>query len=300
MAPLRVLVTGAGGQTGSIVVRKLLERGREAFVPRAVVRSDASEAKLKESLGDAAAKLEIVQADITKTESLAAAFKGMDALVIVTSGMPRLDKSSLVGVIFTKIFTLGMVSRKPSFFFDEGQGPEQVDWIGQRDQIDAAKAAGLKHVVLVSSMAGTKPDHFLNTQMENIVLWKRKAECHLMSSGLPYTVVHPGGLLPHFGDKKPAPGGVRELIVGVDDKLMDDKSKSMVTREDVAEVCVECLAAPEVSAGRSFDLGSGPETEKHQAVDLKALLATLGGKNCVYTDADAAFEAPPSDKTRVC
>jgi len=291
MAPARVVVTGAGGQTGGILVRKLLERGSEAFIARAVVRSDASEAKLKESLGDKAEKLEIVKADITKPDTLSDAFKGMDALVIVTSGMPRLDKSSLVGVILTKIFTLGMVSKKPSFFFDEGQGPEQVDWIGQRDQIDAAKAAGLKHVVLVSSMAGTKPDHFLNTQMENIVLWKRKAECYLMSSGLPYTIIHPGGLLPHFGDKKPAPGGVRELLVGVDDKLMDDKSKSLVPREDVAEVCVECLAAPEISCGRSFDLGSGEETDKQRSVDLKALLATLEGKNCVYTDADAAFEA---------
>lgn len=37
------------------------------------------------------------------------------------------------------------------------QEPEVIDWQGQRNQIDAAKAAGVKHVVLVSSMAGTKP-----------------------------------------------------------------------------------------------------------------------------------------------
>ena len=37
-----------------------------------------------------------------------------------------------------------------------------MDWVGQRNQIDAAKAAGVKHVVLISTMAGTKPDHFLN------------------------------------------------------------------------------------------------------------------------------------------
>jgi nucleoside-diphosphate-sugar epimerase len=35
--------------------------------------------------------------------------------------------------------------------------PEQVDWIGQKVQIDAAKAAGIKQVILVSSMAATDP-----------------------------------------------------------------------------------------------------------------------------------------------
>ena len=38
----------------------------------------------------------------------------------------------------------------------------QVDWVGQRNQIDAAKAAGVKHIVIVSSMGGTDPNGFLN------------------------------------------------------------------------------------------------------------------------------------------
>jgi hypothetical protein len=32
--------------------------------------------------------------------------------------------------------------------------PTQIDWLGQKVQIDAAKAAGVKQVVLVSSMGG--------------------------------------------------------------------------------------------------------------------------------------------------
>jgi nucleoside-diphosphate-sugar epimerase len=39
----------------------------------------------------------------------------------------------------------------------------QVDWLGQKVQIDAAKAAGVKQVVLVSSMGGTDPNHQLNS-----------------------------------------------------------------------------------------------------------------------------------------
>ncbi|CAE7503417.1 SARED1 [Symbiodinium sp. CCMP2592] len=243
---MRVVVTGAGGQTGSLVVKKLIEHGIETT---AVVRSEVSKNKLVDQLG-AKAAVNIVLADVTNPDTLRQAFVGMDACVIVTSAMPRLLKSSLLGVILAKVFTLGYVSKKPSFYFDEGQSPETVDWMGQCSQIDAAKASGLKHVVLVSSMAGTKPDHFLNTQMENIVLWKRKAECYLVASGIPYTIIHPGGLLPHFGDSKPAPGGRRQLYAGIDDSLMDDgENRSQVPREDVAAVCVASLLEPQLSKG---------------------------------------------------
>ena len=38
----------------------------------------------------------------------------------------------------------------------------QIDWVGQKNQIDAAKAGKVKHVVLVGSMGGENPDHMLN------------------------------------------------------------------------------------------------------------------------------------------
>jgi len=193
-----------------------------------------------------------------------------------------------------------MSPRSLFFYYDEGQSPREVDWLGQKNQIDAAKEAGVKHIVLVSSMAGTKPDHFLNTQMEGIVLWKRRAEHYLMQSGVGYTIVHPGGLMPHFGDKNPAPGGKRTLFVGVDDKLMDDEAKRLVPREDVAEVCLECILNPEAAKGRSFDLGSGPETETDVKVDLQALLAGLEGANCAYSQADAEYNGPEVPKSRDC
>jgi uncharacterized protein YbjT (DUF2867 family) len=43
-------------------------------------------------------------------------------------------------------------------------------------------------------MGGTQPDNFLNTMGNgNILLWKRKAEEHLIASGIDYTIIHPGG-----------------------------------------------------------------------------------------------------------
>lgn len=38
----------------------------------------------------------------------------------------------------------------------------QVDWLAQKAQVDAAKAAGVGHVVIISSMGGCDPNHPLN------------------------------------------------------------------------------------------------------------------------------------------
>jgi hypothetical protein len=94
---------------------------------------------------------------------------------------------------------------RPVFHFPNGN-PELVDWIGQKNQIDACPAG--THVVLCSTMGGTNPDHPLNNLGKTvnadgtisggmIVQWKRKAEVYLMeqSPKLKYTIVHPGGLL---------------------------------------------------------------------------------------------------------
>lgn len=74
----------------------------------------------------------------------------------------------------------------------------QVDYQGQLSQIDAAKAAGVQHVVLVSSAGGCNPQHFLNHigageegRKGNILNWKRAAEQHLVASGITYTILHP-------------------------------------------------------------------------------------------------------------
>lgn len=65
----------------------------------------------------------------------------------------------------------------------------------------------------------------------------RKAEEYLIASGLTYTIIHPGGLLN-------AEGGKRQLVIGVDDTLLERKTRS-IPRADVAQVrssvCVRAL-----------------------------------------------------------
>ena len=112
--------------------------------------------------------------------------------------------------------------------------------------IDAAKAAGVKRFVFVSSMGGTQPDNFLNSIGKradgaggDILLWKRKAERYLVASGLEYSIIHPGGLVDD-------PGAKRELRVGVGDQLLQEEFRQ-VPRADVARVCCAALTAPEAA-----------------------------------------------------
>ncbi|KAJ0258851.1 NAD(P)-binding domain-containing protein [Hirschfeldia incana] len=185
--PLTVHVTGAGGRTGQIVYKKLKGRS-DQFVARGLVRTKESKEKIGGGEDD-----EVFIGDIRDPSSIAPAVQGIDALVILTSAVPQMKP----GFDPTK-------GGRPEFYFDEGAYPEQVDWIGQKNQIDAAKDAGVKQIVLVGSMGGTNINHPLNSiGNANILVWKRKAEQYLADSGIPYTIIRAGGLQ----DKE---GGIRE------------------------------------------------------------------------------------------
>lgn len=254
MAPLRVLVAGAGGKTGKLALKRMAAKP-ELFVALGAARTAESAAIVQAETGATC-----VPCNVTDAASVAKALEGVEALVVLTSAAPKPSAD------------------RKSFGYSEDGMPEKVDWEGGRNLIDAAKKAGTKHVVYVSSMGGTMPDHMLNKMGGgNILLWKRKAEMHLIASRVPYTVIHPGGL-------QDRAGGERELLVGVDDHLMSTDSKT-VPREDVAEVVMQCLLEP-AAVGRSFDLvGTDPEKIPGKTPwdgDIKSLLDSLGGKNCDY------------------
>ncbi|XP_065853049.1 uncharacterized protein At5g02240-like [Euphorbia lathyris] len=242
-----VLVTGAGGRTGSIVYKKLKERSDE-YVARGLVRSEES----KEKIGGAE---DVFVGDIRETDSIIPAIQGIDALIILTSAVPKMKPG------------FDPSQGRPEFFFDDGAYPEQVDWIGQKNQIDAAKSAGVKQIVLVGSMGGTNLNHPLNSLGNgNILVWKRKAEQYLADSGIAYTIIRAGGLQ----DKD---GGVRELIVGKDDELLLTETRT-IARPDVAEVCLQALKFEEAKF-KAFDLASKPEGTGTPTKDFKALFSQI-------------------------
>jgi uncharacterized protein YbjT (DUF2867 family) len=245
---IKIVVTGAGGRTGSLVLQKLLKIPNvEAY---GLVRSEKSAGNIYKVGGK---KENVVLADVTNLTELESAFKGADKVILCTSAVPKIKIFSIIKTIVLKLFRK---TSRPEFTFPPNGDPYNVDWLGAKNQIDAAKKVGVKQFVFLSSMGGTQPDNFLNTigkvegdeKSGNILLWKRKAEEYLISSGIPYTIVHPGGLL----DKK---GGEREIVFNVDDKLIDEKLYRAIPREDVAEVCVQSLFQ-NGALKRSFDIAS--------------------------------------------
>mmetsp|Transcript_517 Transcript_517/g.602 ORF Transcript_517/g.602 Transcript_517/m.602 type:complete len:297 (+) Transcript_517:142-1032(+) len=265
--PKKVVVTGAGGQTGQALFRKLLTYLDE-FTPIGFVRTPESKQSLVNS-GLSAGSIAVV--DVTDGPAVKAFLTSspVDAFCICTSGKP-----APTGVMTEE--------GKPVFGYPNGS-PEEVDWIGQRNQINACGAG--THVVVCSSMGGTDPSNMLNKLGRtvdsegkevggNILKWKRKAEKYLIDSGLPYTIVHPGGLLNE-------PGGERELVVGVDDSQEGTTSR-LVPREDVAEVMLQALRN-EGYRNRSFDLRAKDKGDGVVTTDFAGLLGTLEGKNTDYS-----------------
>ncbi|KAK7373748.1 hypothetical protein VNO80_07168 [Phaseolus coccineus] len=243
-----VLVTGAGGRTGQIVYKKLKERPNQ-YVARGLVRTEES----KQNIG---AEDDVFVGDIRDAGSIIPAIQGIDVLIILTSAVPLIKP----GFDPTK-------GQRPEFYFDDGAYPEQVDWIGQKNQIDAAKAAGVKQIVLVGSMGGTDLNNPLNSLGNgNILVWKRKAEQYLADSGVPYTIIRAGGLQ----DKD---GGLRELLVGKDDELLKTETRT-ISRADVAEVCIQALNYEEAKF-KAFDLASKPEGAGSATKDFKALFSQI-------------------------
>ncbi|WP_404789908.1 SDR family oxidoreductase [Altericista sp. CCNU0014] len=251
MTKRRVLVTGATGRTGTLVLQKLRQHPAQFDA----VGFARSEAKVKEQFGDVRG---FFFGDINHPFSLKPALAGIQSLVILTSAVPQLKAPPQPG-------------ERPEFGFEPDGTPEEVDYIGQKHQIDAAIAAHADHIVLVGSMGGTDENHPLNQLGNgNILIWKRKAEQYLIDSGIDYTIIRAGGLL----DK---PGGMRELLVGKDDQFLAHPPNGIPTsipRADVAEVVVRALQEP-TARNKAFDLISKPEDDPSASIttDFAALFA---------------------------
>lgn len=252
----KVLVTGATGRTGSIVFKKLGSQPEE-FTAVGFARSPEKIEQMYGSTKDFAI------GDITNKSQVEAAIEGCYGLVILTSAVPKMVAPPSEG-------------KPPEFAYNSEGMPEKVDYQGQVNQIDAAKQAGVKHIVLVGSMGGTKEDHILNRMGNgNILVWKRKAEQYLIDSGIDYTIIRAGGLLNE-------PGGERELLVGKDDLLSinpPDGATNSIPREDVANLVINALKESN-ARNKAFDVVSKSKNEPNAPVtkDFASLFAqTTGG-----------------------
>ena len=198
-----VLVAGATGGTGRALVRQLVSQGYQVT---AFVRD---EKKARVILGD---EIRYAVGDVRDISTIEPALAGV-GYVISSIGSTRSDPDN---------------------------NPEAVDYSGVRNLAEASAAAGVRQFVLVSSAGVTQEDHFLNKAFDNVMKWKLRGEDALRESGVPYTVVRPGGLVN-------TPGG-NQVSFGQGDTL-----SGRISREDLASVCIAALRQP-AALGKTFEV----------------------------------------------
>ncbi|GMP50821.1 hypothetical protein CsSME_00017284 [Camellia sinensis var. sinensis] len=172
--------------------------------------------------------------------------------------------------------TRGLVRREES---KEKIGGADDVFVGDVRDVESIIPAiqGIDSLIILTSAApkmkpgfdlgkGGRPEFYFEDGLYPEQVWKRKAEQYLADSGVPYTIIRAGGLQ----DKE---GGIRELLVGKDDELLNTETKT-VTRDDVAEVSIQALQFGEAKF-KAFDLASKPERVGTPTKDFKALFSQI-------------------------
>ena len=207
-------MVGASGGTGRFIIAQLEEQGHE------VVPTSRNPERAAKSAGDGFAWRRL---DLTSQESVDAAVRDVD-FVITAHGATEAEGPN---------------------------DPEQVDWIGTRRLIDAAKRIGVKHYVMISAASAGNPDSPLNERFGNVLIWKGRAEDYLRESGLTYTIVRGPGL-------RNNPGGQKPIVLE-----QGGSGRRLLEREDLATVTVATLNN-EAAFGKTFvarNAASGTTTD---------------------------------------
>ncbi|MBE9007161.1 NAD(P)H-binding protein [Fortiea sp. LEGE XX443] len=191
---MKAFVAGATGETGSRIVKELVARN----IPvRALVRD------IQKARAILPPEAELIAGDVLQPESLPTALGDSTVLLCATGAKPSFDPT----------------------------GPYKVDFEGTKNLVDAAKAKGIEHFVLVSSLCTSQLFHPLNL-FWLILVWKKQAEEYIQKSGLTYTIVRPGGLKNE--DNSDA------IVMQSADTLFEGS----LPRQKVAQVSVEALFEP--------------------------------------------------------
>ena len=216
-----VLLAGATGKNGSVVLKALQSLPGQPYTVRAMTRDK------KAAIAKFGVAAEWIEADVLKPETLTKAMTGVDFVI---------DAKAATGII-------------------GDNRPEAVDYEGTRNMATAAKAAGVKRYVIITSSVSGQKDHFLNKIGRDVLIYKGLAEEELFKSGLAYVVVGPSGM-------NDDPSGKEILLI----PRAQYAAGQRITRADTAAVCIEALTNPG-AANRAFSIhnGDGPASDAWKA-----------------------------------
>jgi uncharacterized protein YbjT (DUF2867 family) len=147
-----ILVVGATGNLGGVVTRMLLAQGQPT---RVLARSHSNE----QPLADAGAQ--IMLGDLKQRGSLDAACQGADIVITTANSAARSGADTV----------------------------QTVDLEGNRNLIDAAKAAGVRQFIFVSALTADP------SSAVPLLQAKGKTEAYLRASDMPYTIIAPNGYM---------------------------------------------------------------------------------------------------------
>jgi uncharacterized protein YbjT (DUF2867 family) len=159
-----VFVASESGRTGLAIVEVLSKAGYKVHA------STRNAERARQKYGDA---INWVEVDLLDTTRLVDAVKGADFVV------SAVGHGDFVGV----------------------EAPQFVAYLAIRNLVDAAKAAQVKQLVLISSATAGHArgvDHRNEARFGFVLYWMTKGEDYLLASGLPYTIIGPGGLVDDF------------------------------------------------------------------------------------------------------
>jgi len=225
-----ILVVGASGALGRIVCQRLLENGK---IVRATSRDPENRLRSLKDLG-----AETLYGDLRNPDSLRQVCVDVDKVVLSAHAL----------------------------FGRGGERSELIDLKGQQAMIDAAKAAGVDHLVLVS-IRGADPESPVA-----FARFKYGSEQHLRDSGLSYTILQPSAFMGFHTYEmigKPIAETGKARLFGKGESL-----RNYVAEEDVAEFVLMALDDPALR-GQTIEIG-GPDN--FTPLQVVALYEQLTGR----------------------
>ncbi len=229
-----ILVTGATGYIGRHLVARLAQNDEH---PKCLVRDVKRAAQILP-----AERVEFVQGDTTRADTLAAALQGVDT------------------VIHAAFITADHKQSSGNHYYE-------TNVQGTANLVQAARAAGVGRIIEISGL-GTHPDN-PGTYMQG----RYEAERMVKESGLDWTIIQPSVL---FGKGAPFIRGLTDLIRTSPVVPLIGGGKIQfqpIAAEDVVTVILKVLQEPERTNHKTYTIG-GPEYYTFTQI-INALLHTM-------------------------